>query len=322
MRTFTLCLLLAATLPAQGRGRMQPRTDSPAMRQVFAAVVADASKATAVVLANDKHVALATVVAANGLLCSKASEVLRDRTARLGVLLGDRVLPAVVVGEDEPDDLVLLSVEAKDLVPAPWATGTPAVGAFLAAADREDVPLGIGILSCPPYAHSRTKGFLGVRMEQKPVPAKLLSVQPGTAAAAADLQAGDVIAEIEDDTIASSGQFLRVMGTYKPGERVRLVVQRGAERLEKFIVLRTDRRGPVSSQENLWGPLSDVRNGFGTVLETDAVVRPDQCGGPLVDLSGKVVGLNIARAGRVETLALPAATVQAAVARILATAKR
>ena len=35
------------------------------------------------------------------------------------------------------------------------------------------------------------------------------------------------------------------------------------------------------------------------------------CGGPLVDLSGKVIGINIARAGRTETYALPADVVQA-----------
>jgi serine protease Do len=35
------------------------------------------------------------------------------------------------------------------------------------------------------------------------------------------------------------------------------------------------------------------------------VLRPTDCGGPLVDLDGRVLGINIARAGRVETWALP-----------------
>ena len=47
------------------------------------------------------------------------------------------------------------------------------------------------------------------------------------------------------------------------------------------------------------------------------MLKPKDCGGPLVDLSGKVVGVNIARAGRVETLALPADTVEAIVKRLL-----
>ena len=37
------------------------------------------------------------------------------------------------------------------------------------------------------------------------------------------------------------------------------------------------------------------------------------CGGPLVDLDGAAVGLNIARAGRTESYALPADVVIAAV---------
>ena len=45
-------------------------------------------------------------------------------------------------------------------------------------------------------------------------------------------------------------------------------------------------------------------------------------GGPVVDLDGNVVGINIARAGRVETLALPRETVLAAVERILATSDK
>ena len=34
---------------------------------------------------------------------------------------------------------------------------------------------------------------------------------------------------------------------------------------------------------------------------------PNECGGPLVSLDGKVVGINIARGGRVDSYAMPAA---------------
>jgi serine protease Do len=53
------------------------------------------------------------------------------------------------------------------------------------------------------------------------------------------------------------------------------------------------------------GALSDRRNGFPIILQHDAALRPSDCGGPLVDLDGKVVGINIARAGRTETYAAP-----------------
>src|SRR5262249_54167478 len=44
---------------------------------------------------------------------------------------------------------------------------------------------------------------------------------------------------------------------------------------------------------------------FQVVLQHDTVLRPEDCGGPVVNLDGKVVGINIARSGRVESLAIP-----------------
>jgi serine protease Do len=47
------------------------------------------------------------------------------------------------------------------------------------------------------------------------------------------------------------------------------------------------------------------------------VLRPIDCGGPVVDVDGKVVGLNIARAGRVESYALPSSLVRETVDKLL-----
>jgi serine protease Do len=63
--------------------------------------------------------------------------------------------------------------------------------------------------------------------------------------------------------------------------------------------------------------LSERRGGFSLAIQHDSVLKPADCGGPIVDLDGKAVGLNIARAGRVESYALPAAVVRASVAKLL-----
>jgi serine protease Do len=72
----------------------------------------------------------------------------------------------------------------------------------------------------------------------------------------------------------------------------------------------TDRNaGPQSEraefQNALGGKLSDRRSGFPLALQHDTVLRPNLCGGPVVDLDGKTIGINIARAGRVASYALP-----------------
>ncbi len=56
--------------------------------------------------------------------------------------------------------------------------------------------------------------------------------------------------------------------------------------------------------------LSKRRDGFPVILQHDSVVKPADCGGPLVDLEGHVIGLNIARAGRVESHAVPSETIR------------
>jgi len=56
--------------------------------------------------------------------------------------------------------------------------------------------------------------------------------------------------------------------------------------------------------------LSERAEGFQMALQHDTVLQPWQCGGPLVNLDGKAIGLNIARAGRTASYALPASLVQ------------
>ena len=49
---------------------------------------------------------------------------------------------------------------------------------------------------------------------------------------------------------------------------------------------------------------------FPTILQHDSVLAATDCGGPILYLEGRVVGINICRAGRVETYAVPAEVIQ------------
>ena len=51
--------------------------------------------------------------------------------------------------------------------------------------------------------------------------------------------------------------------------------------------------------------LSKRRSDFPLALQHDSALNANDCGGPIVDISGRIVGINIARDGRVSSLALP-----------------
>ncbi len=98
----------------------------------------------------------------------------------------------------------------------------------------------------------------------------------------------------------------------KAGDLINLQVRRGEEELALEATLQQrpagDNRGDL---QNLMGSdLSPRRSGYPTILTHDSVVKPSDCGGPLVDLDGNVVGINISRAGRTESWAVPTEVIQ------------
>jgi len=71
----------------------------------------------------------------------------------------------------------------------------------------------------------------------------------------------------------------------------------------------SDRKRPFRSYEE--SPSASFRcDEFPIAFEHDAPLLTDQCGGPLVDLSGQVVGITIARSGPHGCLAIPSTVIQ------------
>ena len=66
----------------------------------------------------------------------------------------------------------------------------------------------------------------------------------------------------------------------------------------------------------LSGEISDRRDGYQEVIQHEIPIPPKAMGGPLLDLEGRVVGVNIARYNRVTTFALPAALVRASIEKL------
>jgi serine protease Do len=134
-------------------------------------------------------------------------------------------------------------------------------------------------------------------------------VFPNTAAQEAGMKRGDIILQVNDTEINSRDELIKVVRAHLPGEKIRLLIIRAGEEMavEPILGRESDIAGTRAvEQQKLGGALSKRRTGFESVLQHDTVLQPEECGGPIVDLAGKTVGINIARASRVSSYALPA----------------
>jgi serine protease Do len=62
---------------------------------------------------------------------------------------------------------------------------------------------------------------------------------------------------------------------------------------------------------------SDRDSNFPVVFQHDSPLFPEQCGGPICDLQGNVLGINIARESRAASYAIPANHVRTILERFL-----
>ncbi len=334
--TFVLSVcVFAQTLVAQPpyRGRWKSQRglsrvsshlkNNDQIRSLLGPTLAPAAAATVRVLGDDRAVALGTIVAADGFIVTKASQL----TAKLECQLSDgRKLPATLIGRDEATDLALLHVDAKNLTPVVWAAAPAAPGSLVAATSPSEAPSMIGVISdvqqaMPgPGRRNEQHGWLGISVESASEGAQVRTVSAKSAAEKAGLKYGDQIKRVDGDDVHTADELIEKLSGMPPNKRVSLVVERKDKELQIEAILG---RSPGRLDQDNWGggPFSDRRWGFAAVIPHDLAIAPTDCGGPLVDLDGRCLGVNIARALRVATYALPSSVVQETVERIRARAK-
>jgi serine protease Do len=135
---------------------------------------------------------------------------------------------------------------------------------------------------------------------------------------------GDVLFELDGKSVDTPETLISYLAVRKPGDSVAAKVIRGPEKLDLSVTL-TKRPPDLPSGGTLplivSGEVSRMSGPFQRVFQHDAVLRPDAIGGPLFDLNGKCVGMNIARADRTSTYAIEPRDVREIYARLKAQAK-
>ncbi|MFH1303541.1 MAG: PDZ domain-containing protein [Planctomycetota bacterium] len=290
--------------------QLQPSqlTGGSQIRKAFRSVVSTPRSWTVRIRSNGKEACLGAIVGADGWILTKASQLEGHLTCELST---SERHEAEIVGVDGKLDLALIKINAKGLPTVKWQSAIdPRVGQWLVTPGLSMSPVSVGVLSVPRRAIKPEPGVLGVRIDDAKGGALVKQVMRESGAEEAGLQAGDVILNVAGEDIESASALSNFVQKFLPGDRVLLKVLREKEELTTVVVL-TDPQMLIydrlrEMQKKMGGDLSRRKTGFTEVLQHDTVLRPEDCGGVIVDLKGEAIGLNIARAGRTKSFAIPA----------------
>lgn len=286
-------------------------TDGPQVRAAFRPAVSESVAATVEVRSGGKRVAFGGVVGANGWVLTKATQLEEPITCRLH---DDRELDARIVGVDRAYDLAMLKLDAKGLpVLTLMREDDAEVGEWVATVSTKRDPMAVGVVSVETRKIRQQRGWLGIALDITTTDPRVTMVYEGSGAEAAGVQVNDLVLAVNEKPTPTREQLINTIMKFSPGDLIELEVRRSGKELSLRGVLTARVAGmPMDRrdfQNSLGSKLSERRFGFPGAFQHDTVLKPRDCGGPLVDLDGRVVGFNIARSGRTESYAIPSSAI-------------
>ncbi len=302
---------------------VEAQTDE--FNQALQPALTEAAASTVRVWSGKRRLAYGTVIAENRIL-TKWSEVAAAPNLRVEGA-GGAVLAATVSGVYQDDDLAVLETTGGSLKPVRWSLESPALGSFLAASQPDGRPAAFGVVSVLERNLRETdSAFLGVigTIGSDGAGVRVEQITPDSGAAAAGIKPGDIILKVGDRPISGLMELKNSLGGMNPGTKVTIRVSSGGKQRDAEVLLGNRPDLPnfpgqrLHQMERMGGPISRVRDSFTRVIQSDMRPRPDQVGGPVADLQGRVIGITLARADRTRSFIMPAAAVR----KLLETAPR
>lgn len=324
MRSFTFLVCLQFLIGGVGEAQVKPRNslrDSSVVRDAFRSATQQAKQAAVQILVNDQPVALGCVVSANGEIVTKASLAPKGKPIRAKLPNGTSI-PLDRVGQDDQFDVLLLKAKSGEFAFVEVSDETPEVGRFVASLTLDGAVASVGLVSLEPNrsglwqlgsAPEQTSAYLGISLTELKTGGLRVTrdVTPEAPAYRSGIRKGDVIVSFGGYKVNRVRDLRKVISTKKPGDSVNAKVLRDGKKKTTLIEL-----GNRSIDQWGGGPFSERRSNFPKVLSHDIRIKPEECGGPLISSSGHVVGLNIARALRVVTYAIPGGELNRIVAEL------
>lgn len=301
--------LMALPVHAQGEGSGRFAPDGE-IRAAFNDVVRDARASVVQVVVDGEERALGTVIDEAGFIVSKASELSGEQFKV--ILSTGRGYEAKLVGVDRKNDLAMLKIDAARLTAVEFTYQKPGLGRWVACVGLSRSPEAVGIISAKPREIKPAQLVLGVILRAHPDGLWIDAVSEGFGAQKAGIKEGDVLTHVGKKKVIAVEQVIGQLQALAEGDEVQVRIVRSGEPMRLTVSLSEfgpDPRSRAERMNRMGSSLSERRRGFELVLQHDAEIRPEHCGGPLVNLKGEVVGINIARAGRISSYALPSSLV-------------
>jgi S1-C subfamily serine protease len=281
--------------------------ESPSVLRELYPVVSGVRASTFEVINPTYWVSIGTVVTGDGYAITKASELEQDQPIKAR-FSRDKTVTATLVKIDAENDIALLKLEEGTYQPIHLHAAEPQPGQLLLSVGVRDPIMTLGVCSCEARSLiQRNRGQIGVVPQEAPGGIAIYQVQ--NAAYKAGLRDGDVIVSVQGREVKKVPEFVSLIRKYRAGDELMVKTKRGDSVLDFTVRLGNLRGSSVDAPRyeamNLLGSINSQRSGsFPWAMQHDSPLMPEQCGGPLVNLSGDVVGVNIARGGRTASYAL------------------
>lgn len=300
------------------------RTNGKEVRAAFAEQRAAIQKCTAVIYEGSKFFNYGIVVSEDGYILAKSSEF--EGRDNLSVRVGQTKYSGLeVVATDPHWDVVLLKIDAEGLYPAIWAEVSDlAQGTWVVAngaTSRSLRRVNVGIVSAKiREVKGSAPAVIGVSFKSDKGSLEIGLVTPDTGAEKAGLKAGDVIKKFGGDVVTSREALIVRVRDFMAGEKVAIEFERGGDLLQADVELMPRSaayKEKKSRNDQMSGDYSKRRDSFPRVLQTDIPFSARNIGGPLLNMDGKCVGMNIARANRAESFAIPVEDLKKVLAELM-----
>jgi serine protease Do len=300
------------------------RTTGSAMVAAFEPQRHVLQNSSAVLLDGRREIGYGVVISPDGYLLAKASEI--GEVANLSVTVNETNYPAAkVLVTDAVWDVALVKVEASALLPVVYAaTSAVPQGTWVVAngaTSRTTRRLLAGIISAKIREISADGGAaLGVILNPKAKAPTVEAVNEKGGAKEAGLEKGDVITAIDDKSVKKIADLGESLKGRKAGSTVKLTYHR--KEIDTTVEVRLVARGELitdqmSRNDQMSGEFSARRSGFPRILQHDILGSRSVTGGPLLDLDGHCIGMNIARADRAQSFAIPVEDLKEIAARLM-----